>query len=123
MADIDYAARVAKGVALLDEEMPGWAARIDLDVLDIQSGTKCVTAQLSRTNDWRAGMDQLDLTAGDDGTYVAHGFDTEAGCDCCSSDETLSRLPEGYDRDYAYVTLNRLWRDVIEARQATPVTA
>lgn len=36
----------AKGAALLDERMPGWHARIDLDRLDLADGKQCVLGQL-----------------------------------------------------------------------------
>ena len=114
MTDIDYAARVAKGVALLDEKRPGWEREIDLDALDIKSGERCVTAQLSGVDDWAAGMNQLDLTAGNSGTYVAHGFNAEEGCDCCERPDT----PDYYDQDEAYGTLNSLWHGVITERLA-----
>jgi hypothetical protein len=106
MTDIDYAARVVKGVALLDEKRPGWERLINLGTLDIQSGTHCVTAQLSGANDWRTGMNQLGLTLT---PYTEHGFraDDDEAC-------------EGE----AYPTLNALWRDVIQGRlSASPQPA
>ena len=45
MADT-IAARVARGAALLDERIPGWDQRIDLDTLDIDSCQNCVLSQL-----------------------------------------------------------------------------
>lgn len=94
----DYAARVAKGVALLDEKRPGWERELDLDRLDIADGTSCVTAQLSGQNSWLTGMNQLGLEIE---TYEEHGF----------------RAPdeEWVLRD-AYGTLNALWREVITGR-------
>lgn len=109
MSDIDYAARVAKGVALLDEKRPGWEREIDLETLNIQNGHCCVTAQLSGESRWYAGMDQLGLTEGNDGTYVAHGFNAE---DPHAMDD------EEYDQDKVYDTLNSLWRDVVTSRLA-----
>lgn len=38
-------ARVARGVALLDEKLPGWDRRIDLDKLDLASPCNCVLGQ------------------------------------------------------------------------------
>lgn len=117
MSEIDYAARVAKGAALLDEKRPGWERLIDLEILDIESGQHCVTAQLSGMQSglqsYADGMTQLDLTAGNDGTYVAHGFNAEAP-DAFESDEA----PEGYEQDRAYDTLNTLWKDLISKRLA-----
>ncbi|MFJ2176427.1 hypothetical protein ACIOHE_26490 [Streptomyces sp. NPDC087851] len=117
--EIDYKARVLKGAALLDVKKPGWVDLIDLEELDISSGERCVTAQLSGESRWRRGMEQIGLTSGDCGTYVAHGFNAE------SSDS-----PEAYGLDSddeggasnaqqaAYVALNGLWRDLIAERRA-----
>jgi hypothetical protein len=107
MSEIDYAARVAKGAALLDEKRPGWERLIDLDILDIENGHCCVTAQLSGTNAWYAGQQQLGLTTGDDGTYVAHGFNAEADGE-----------PDSDAQAVAYDTLNTLWKDLISKRLA-----
>lgn len=106
MSEIDYAARVAKGVALLDEKRPGWERELDLETLDIRNGSCCVTAQLSGESYWVAGMDQLGLTEGDNGTYVAHGFNAE---DYLPGDVN-------YDTNDVYPVLNSLWRDVVTER-------
>lgn len=37
---------VAKGAALLDEQMPGWASQIDLNRLQLSDSTHCVLGQL-----------------------------------------------------------------------------
>ncbi|OEJ24268.1 hypothetical protein AS594_06995 [Streptomyces agglomeratus] len=95
MTGIDYAARVAKGAALLDEKKPGWERLLDLSILDIESGTCCVTAQLSGADDWRTGMNQVGLSLS---TYTDHGF----------------RADDDYQDDYP--TLNVLWRDLITER-------
>jgi hypothetical protein len=98
----DYAARVAKGVALLDEKRPGWERELDLDRLDIADGTRCVTAQLSGKDSWLTGMRQLGLEIE---TYTEHGF----------------RAPdEEYEQGDPYATLNTLWREVITERLSAP---
>ena len=38
--------RVARGAALLDAKMPGWAARIDVEWLQLSSCTRCVLGHL-----------------------------------------------------------------------------
>lgn len=48
-----YKARIAKGMALLDERAPGWESRINLDKLDLKSCTTCVLGQLF--GDYSAG--------------------------------------------------------------------
>jgi hypothetical protein len=39
-------ARVARGVALLDEKRPGWSREVNPDTLDMRSNTLCVLGQL-----------------------------------------------------------------------------
>ncbi len=36
---------VARGVALLDEKVPGWRERIDIETLDIESPQRCIVGQ------------------------------------------------------------------------------
>lgn len=42
----DVAARVARGVALLDEKVPGWVNKVDVEQLNVSNGTTCVLGQL-----------------------------------------------------------------------------
>lgn len=114
MNEIDYAARVAKGAALLDEKRPGWERLIDLDTLDVRSGYSCVTAQLSGNANWLAGMRQLGLTENNGGTYIAHGFNAED----YYAEEAEERGLKGYDQADAFATLNALWKDLITTRLA-----
>lgn len=111
MTEIDYEARVAKGIALLDEKAPDWAAKIQLDLLDIWDGDYCVTAQLSGHRDFVTGMKMLDLEQGanNSGSYTLHGFNAE--------DPGAPGLPENYDQGDAFQTLNRIWKREIRARQ------
>jgi len=39
--------RVAAGAALLDEKVPGWRGKIDLETLNIADGHSCALAQVS----------------------------------------------------------------------------
>lgn len=109
--EIDYAARVQRGAALLDEKWPTWAQDIDLEKLDIQSGRNCVTAQFAQRElggtYWFDALDHLGLTEGDDGSYISHGFNAES-----------YREERPYDQDEAYTELNTLWRDLIQERRA-----
>ncbi|MFF7146335.1 hypothetical protein ACFZB5_35045 [Streptomyces nodosus] len=112
---IDYRARVLKGATtLLDEKRPGWECEIDVDKLDVGVGACCVTARLSGEDDWYLGMEELDLTHGNGGSYVAHGFDAE---------NPDASMYEGVECDAAidaqqsvYATLNALWREMITER-------
>lgn len=45
MAADTIRARVARGVALLDEKLPGWAQQIDLDRLDLGNTCNCILGQ------------------------------------------------------------------------------
>jgi hypothetical protein len=46
LAATPVAARVAAGASLLDQAAPGWEDRINLDRLNIASGTQCILGQL-----------------------------------------------------------------------------
>lgn len=99
--EIDYAERVQRGIALMDVKWPDWATEIDLEKLDIESGTACMTAQYSAmhagSGGWRDGMRLLSLNLG---SYTEHGF----------------RADDGHQADYP--TLNGLWKAEIERRRA-----
>jgi hypothetical protein len=64
------AERVARGAALLDRECPGWAARIDPDVLDLSHTRLCLLGQLHGT--FGEGLARLDLRG--EGRPCMHGF-------------------------------------------------
>lgn len=101
MSEIDYAARVQRGAALLDEKWPTWAQDINLDMLNIQSATHCVTAQFSgfhgKGHDYSSGQTMLGLNVD---AYLEHGFNAECGM---ASE---------------YIALNALWRGLIQERRA-----
>lgn len=44
---MSYERRIEKGMALLDVRLPGWERKIDLGILDLQSGCDCVLGQLA----------------------------------------------------------------------------
>lgn len=100
--------RVAKGAALLDEKLPGWVDRIDLDRLNVQSGCDCILGQEfsgSATEDAPGFVIGLfGLFGGELTEAMLHGF----------------TIGGGYD---TFPALTREWRRVILARrgQADPV--
>lgn len=106
MSEIDYAARVQRGAALLDEKWPTWAQDIDLDRLDIQDGAACMTAQYAQQTTpgatWYTGQTMLGLS---ELAYELHGFNAD-GCSV-----------GGAEDGPGYATLNRLWRDLIVQRR------
>ena len=92
---MSYADRVRTGVALLDEKVPGWFERIDLDRLDMDSCARCVLGQLF-------------------GSFVRGSL--AVGFDMSGNDEVAA----GFDLYYGeigYRTLTRLWTYVIRQRQ------
>lgn len=68
--------RVARGAQLLDERLPGWVERIDLDRLNVVNACNCVLGQQFETDGFRYGFDiGLDkLFAGDRRNAARHGF-------------------------------------------------
>ena len=61
--------RVERGARWLDENFPGWEGRIDIDTLDISSGTYCICGQVFDEDANRL------MAAGADGSIVSSGFD------------------------------------------------
>jgi hypothetical protein len=99
------AARVARGAALLDEKLPGWADRIDLDRLDLASPCRCVLGQLwldkplgDHEDPFDAAMGDLDLGFSEPSRF---GFDRY-----------------GHSNDTEYMRLDAAWRELIESRRA-----
>jgi hypothetical protein len=116
--EIDYAARVQRGIALMDEKWPDWATEIDLDTLDIGESDRCVTAQydafMQKAEDrehvsgwYFEGMKRLGI--GDNETYAAHGFNG----DYVFEDGEINGVTPG-----AFDALNGLWKAEIERRRA-----
>jgi hypothetical protein len=68
--------RVARGVALLDERVPGWRKRIDLSAFNFESLECCVLGQLY--GGWGRGVRAL-FNAYDGTAAKLHGFDSAAG--------------------------------------------
>lgn len=101
MSDIDYASRVQRGIALLDQKWPAWATEINLDTLDIASGATCMTAQYAASqgeSGWEDGMEMLSL---DESSYDEHGFRTD-----------------DHHADTDYPALNGLWKAAILERRS-----
>jgi hypothetical protein len=102
------AERVARGAQLLDQQVPGWAERIDLGRLDLADLRWCPLGQTYATHPgdgdaYHRGLDHLGLRSGDQciaaGVYLV---DT-------SGDE----LPND---DPAWAELDELWIDEIRKR-------
>lgn len=55
---------VERGAALLDKRQPRWFTKIDLDALQLSSGTYCICGQLDAARrgtagDWEKGLNRL----------------------------------------------------------------
>ena len=89
----DVATRVAKGVALLDEQKPGWVGQVDLIKLDIRDPERCILGQTCEG--FNAGLDELDVE-----------YACEYGFDCWVEDEVEDELEDFY-------ALTQEWKRVI----------
>jgi hypothetical protein len=73
---VAFETEVARGIALLDEKVPGWRELIDLDRLDMEmaerreNGCCCILAQLY--GGYIAGLEAIGLDDEEDSPY---GFD------------------------------------------------
>ena len=116
--------RVAAGAAYLDEHDPGWDAAIDLELLDLGSGDRCILGQ-------RCPMETLTAWLGsapDDSDDFEYAYHAQA--------QALTGLPSrglrtgleewaishgfnaSFQEDDEYGALTAEWRRVIEARRA-----
>lgn len=122
--DINYAERVSRGIALFDEQWPEWWTEdkgVNIDILDIGSGSRCMTAQgaqiLGVGDYWHQGRDHFGLTTGNNGTYISHGFNTESSYNYETGE--YRKGWEDFDPDIAIDTLNALWQsEIIRRREA-----
>lgn len=102
--------RVARGVALLDEKLPGWHLRIDVARLNLCSACNCILGQEFATHEdvdgpaW-TGFDVgvREVLNGDVHQASEYGFDADG----------FSLEGEGRD----FVALTAEWRRVILARR------
>ena len=85
------AERVAAGAALLDERAPGWRAKIDLAVLDLDSDTSCILGQVF-------------------GGYVA-GLERLGGCRAVPHGFCVEYPPDGADAQQ----LTQAWREYLRS--------
>lgn len=110
--------RVASGVALLDQRVPGWVDRINVDRLDMASNVSCVLGQLF--SDYGVGCKALGLSVRG---AVDHGFQTNLpepreG----ASDVERILLFISVAKNNEYGPLNQEWRRVLGILRQKPVT-
>ncbi len=101
----DVQERVANGAALLDEKIPGWELRINLQELNLSSCVTCVLGQLYGHYD--EGMEEI--------------FPAEV-CECGEEHLSMERsAPHGFsasgiDTGEQYTALDVEWTRVIKER-------
>lgn len=66
----NYAERVAAGIAVLNENKPGWHDFINLDTLDLCSLSECVLGQVFGS--YIAGTDELSISSCDELSISSH---------------------------------------------------
>lgn len=91
-----FEAEVARGIALLDERLPGWRDRIDVDRIDMvwasaratRNNRCCIGAQLADPTDaedyydwasWLSGYDSIDQRDEFEEWAYRHGFEAPLG--------------------------------------------
>lgn len=141
----DFSEEIAQGSALLDRLVPGWYKDLDLERLDLESGSNCVLGQLAMTkfrdellskaqnydddggrcgcgcrdNDERT-FDYADVTSllaqvEGDTAWQAHSLGNPATHGFFVSDEGRDKALEGYDYDERE-SLSRLsWEQLTHA--------
>ena len=65
-----YETQIAAGAVLLDEQVPGWRERVNVDMLWMREVHQCILGQV--TSGYWQGVEMLGLTELED--VVAHGF-------------------------------------------------
>ena len=106
--------RVEAGVRLLDQVIPGWWRRIDLEWLDLNSGCDCVLGQLFShaagcDEPYVTGLAALDLDA---------GYSEIDDAARCGFHVTVDVAPDIDLADDEYDRLTAAWANRIEARRA-----
>lgn len=82
------ASRVRKGAAMLDKRRPGWAIKIDTDILDIASCDACVLAQLDNRS-YLAARARLRISMRKAITLGLHPESADDALDECTDLTTL----------------------------------
>lgn len=84
----DFASRVRRGIARLEEYEPGSTDRIDLGTLDLYDWNRCAIAQSIGDGNYLRGHGLLGLPYGDSAT-AKYGFST--------THQELNALQENYE--------------------------
>jgi hypothetical protein len=99
-----FETQVAAGMKLLDEKMPGWEGKINLDKLDLYNTEKCILGQLC--GDYFCAGEVCRGAA----VRAAYGF-------------TILRDPQGmFDIFEGFTALTNEWREAIQNRLTAGIT-
>jgi hypothetical protein len=110
----NVAERVAAGAALLDENVPGWHAMIDVETLVVRNVQECILGQLFRPTSYE---------------HYSSGYDRALNilelseCDCCAKDGESSpaygfTIEDGANVDSEFNALQEEWERLIALRLA-----
>lgn len=107
--------KVRRGMALLEETYgDDWVDQIDLGILDLSSGSRCVLGQLNGRNEesYFRGLRRLWPAYGDE-KAVEYGFVSDSDLAHKLFEEDDESDPESMYYDY----LTEVWRDEIRAKR------
>lgn len=116
---------VERGAALLDKIRPGWIDTINLDTLNIASGSDCVLGQVFAEEAARVGTDGFGVgmnvlgfrMTGQAGRFGFTSFGVYGcGCAVCALSAPAWMRQEQHDF-VSYSDFNILWRQYIAARR------
>lgn len=96
--------RVDKGIAFLDEKVPGWRDKINRETLEVYSPCSCIIGQLY-SGHYCQGLTQLGIPAEGQHAEEYLGFDIE--CD---------QGPISLHRSHGYAVLTQIWKDKLQRK-------
>lgn len=99
---------VAAGIAWLDNRVPGWAAKINLETLDLSSSADCVICQATAIRDYEEACTSLEMDI-DFNDRFQKQEDVELGFD-------YQPCPNGFGSVYWFKHAEAQWRRAIADR-------
>lgn len=97
--------RAAAGAALLDERLPGWADKVNLDTLEMWSPSSCVLAQAYGS-----------FTGAVDVFGLVYEQDTDRPSVIDLGFEAPNDDPESNEREDTFAWLDIAWADEVRSR-------
>ena len=123
--------KVARGARWLDEVVPDWWKRIDVDNLDLSDGYECICGQLFREegaarkeSGYNYAWNSLFAQANAWITGLVKSLDPDATAD--EIEERRAKVAaslgfDNWDRRNHYSALQREWKKVIKSRQEVAI--